>query len=86
MPPLKHHLPSLFCYCIGFSELLTQLLVTELDTMSRRTLNVNREKLFTDEEKLERKQRIFEQLSEFLIDEAKSVVKEPQILDSIDRK
>ena len=49
--------------------------------MSRRIISVNREKLFTDEEKQEKKERIFEQLSEFLNEEVKLYFKNTQNID-----
>ena len=52
--------------------------------MSRRTINLNREKIFTDEEKLEKKERIFYQFSDFLNDEVKFYLKNAKSEDNIE--
>ena len=70
----------------GFSNLLSNLLTNEINTMSRRTININREKIYTNEEKLEKKERIFDQLTDFLNDEVKFHLKDTKNTENIECK
>ena len=52
--------------------------------MSRRTININREKIYTTEDKLEKKERIFDQLTDFLMDEVKFYLKDTKNTENIE--
>ena len=64
--------------------MLSNLLTHEINTMSRRTININREKIYTTEDKLEKKERIFDQLTDFLMDEVKFYLKDTKNTENIE--